>query len=244
VIREFLCRKLSFRAADFLFWIYQDGKFQRWWINQIRTYRNSWYLRPLFDQFPLPISTGLKKTDSSLVVTGTMYVWLGWSREYGYLVGCSARGVWAPGARASTETICKNTGQAHSQACQGSRGVRDGTIQRHAYVMYVGWFNIYFHNFHTVRTFENCKNSYSWHWFFAVARKLVFLVSHSGWNVSPVARKFRTSFATVANEIFGLARALKLYTLPPRRCLIRYAWLGDWKWHARNNRVGLNRVCP
>jgi hypothetical protein len=27
------------------------------------------------------------------------------------------------------------------------RGVSDGTIQRHAYV---GWFNIYFHDFHTV----------------------------------------------------------------------------------------------
>jgi hypothetical protein len=29
-------------------------------------------------------------------------------------------------------------------------------------------------------SFENCKNIYSWQWFWAVARKLVILVSHSG----------------------------------------------------------------
>jgi hypothetical protein len=61
--------------------------------------------------------------------------------------------------------------------------VRYGTIQRHAYV---GWFNnhMYFHDFHTVlyesMTFENCKNIYSSQWFLAMARKLVFLDSHSG----------------------------------------------------------------
>jgi hypothetical protein len=56
--------------------------------------------------------------------------------------------------------IGHRTGTQRGEPGRGTgEGSESGTIQRHAYE---GWFNIYFHDFHTVlymcMTFENCKN--------------------------------------------------------------------------------------
>jgi hypothetical protein len=65
------------------------------------------------------------------------------------------------------------------------RGAGDGSERwNNTKACIISWFNIYFHDFHTVLYMlyhlRIARIFYSWQWFLAVARKLVLLVSHSG----------------------------------------------------------------